>query len=48
MDFGLSEEQVMLKTSAREFLDKECPKKLVRQMMDDEKRLFAGSLEEDG
>ncbi len=37
MDFGLSEEQVMLKTSAREFLDKECPKKLVRQMMDDEK-----------
>lgn len=37
MDFGLSEEQVMLKTSAREFLDKECPKKLVRAMMDDEK-----------
>jgi alkylation response protein AidB-like acyl-CoA dehydrogenase len=37
MDFGLSEEQVMLKTSAREFLDKECPKKLVRQMMDDDK-----------
>ena len=37
MDFGLSEEQVMLKTSAREFLEKECPKKLVRQMIDDEK-----------
>jgi alkylation response protein AidB-like acyl-CoA dehydrogenase len=37
MDFGLSEEQVMLKTSARDFLDKECPKKLVRQMIDDEK-----------
>ncbi|MCJ7743247.1 MAG: acyl-CoA/acyl-ACP dehydrogenase [Dehalococcoidales bacterium] len=37
MDFGLSEEQVMLRTSAREFLDKECPKKLVRAMMDDEK-----------
>lgn len=37
MDFGLSEEQVMLKTSAREFLEKECPKKLVRQMMDDER-----------
>ncbi len=37
MDFGLSEEQVMLRTSAREFLDKECPKKLVRALMDDEK-----------
>jgi len=37
MDFGLSEEQVMLKTSARDFLDKECPKKLVRQMIDDER-----------
>jgi len=37
MDFGLSEEQVMLKTSARDFLEKECPKKHVRQMMDDEK-----------
>lgn len=36
MDFGLSEEQVMLKTSAREFLEHECPKKLVRQMMEDE------------
>ena len=37
MDFGLSEEQRMLKTSARDFLDKECPKRLVRQMIDDEK-----------
>jgi alkylation response protein AidB-like acyl-CoA dehydrogenase len=37
MDFGLSEEQVMLKTSARDFLEKECPKKLVRQMIDDER-----------
>ena len=37
MDFGLSEDQVMLKTAAREFLEKECPKKLVRQMMDDER-----------
>ncbi len=37
MDFGLSEEQIMLKTSARDFLDKECPKKLVRAMMEDEK-----------
>ena len=37
MDFELGEEQIMLKTSAREFLDKECPKKHVRAMMDDEK-----------
>lgn len=37
MDFELGEEQVMLKTSAREFLDKECPKKLVREMMTNEK-----------
>jgi alkylation response protein AidB-like acyl-CoA dehydrogenase len=37
MDFGLGESQVMLKTSAREFLDKECPKKLVRAMIEDEK-----------
>ena len=37
MDFELGEEQVMLKTSARDFLEKECPKKLVRDMMEDEK-----------
>ena len=37
MDFELGEEQVMLKTSARDFLENECPKKLVRDMMDDEK-----------
>jgi alkylation response protein AidB-like acyl-CoA dehydrogenase len=37
MNFELGEEQVMLKTSAREFLDKECQKKHVRAMMDDEK-----------
>jgi alkylation response protein AidB-like acyl-CoA dehydrogenase len=37
MDFELGEEQTMLKTSARDFLEKECPKKLVRDMMDDEK-----------
>jgi len=36
MDFDLGEEQVMLKKSARDFLEKECPKKLVRDMMDDE------------
>ncbi len=32
MDLGLSEEQEMLKTSARGFLQKECPKKLVKQL----------------
>ena len=32
MDLGLNEEQEMLKKSAREFLSKECPKKLVREM----------------
>ncbi len=32
MDFGLSEEQEMLKNSARDFLLKECPKQLVRQL----------------
>ncbi len=37
MNFELDEEQIMLKTSARDFLDNECPKKLVRAMMEDEK-----------
>ncbi len=37
MDFELGEEQVMLKTSARDILEKECPKTLVREMMEDEK-----------
>jgi alkylation response protein AidB-like acyl-CoA dehydrogenase len=32
MDLGLNEEQEMLKKSAREFLVKECPKKLVREL----------------
>ncbi|MBM4446684.1 MAG: acyl-CoA dehydrogenase [Chloroflexi bacterium] len=32
MELGLSEEQEMLKTSARDFLQKECPKQLVRQL----------------
>jgi alkylation response protein AidB-like acyl-CoA dehydrogenase len=32
MDLGLSEEQEMLKTSARDFLQRECPKKLVKQL----------------
>jgi alkylation response protein AidB-like acyl-CoA dehydrogenase len=37
MNFELDEEQIMLKTSARDFLEKECPKTLVREMMEDEK-----------
>ena len=32
MDLGLSEEQEMLKTSARDFLQKECSKQLVKQL----------------
>ncbi|MFU8795911.1 MAG: acyl-CoA dehydrogenase family protein [Dehalococcoidia bacterium] len=32
MDFGLSEEQEMLRASAREFLHKECPRQLVKQL----------------
>ncbi len=37
MNFGLSEEQEMLKKSARDFLDEKCPKTLVREMEKDEK-----------
>jgi len=36
MNLGLSEEQEMLKTSARDFLQKEFPKKLVRQLDESE------------
>lgn len=36
MDLGLSEEQEMLKASARDFLQKECPRQLVRQLDDSE------------
>lgn len=36
MDFELNEEQMMLKIAARDFLEKECPKSLVRQMAEDE------------
>jgi alkylation response protein AidB-like acyl-CoA dehydrogenase len=32
MDLGLNEEQEMLKTLARDFLQKECPKQLVKQL----------------
>jgi len=37
MDLGLSEEQEMLKTATRDFLERECPKSLVRDMMQDER-----------
>lgn len=37
MDFGFSEEQEMLRQSAREFLDGECPMTYVRQMMEDDR-----------
>lgn len=37
MDFALSEEQEMLKKMARDFLENECPKTLVREMEEDEK-----------
>jgi alkylation response protein AidB-like acyl-CoA dehydrogenase len=37
MDFSLNEEQAMLQTAARDFLEKECPKSLVRQMAKDER-----------
>jgi len=36
MDFSLSEEQRILKNTAREFLEKECPKSLVRELAGDE------------
>ena len=37
MDIGFSEEQEMLRKGARDFLETECPKSLVRQMEEDEK-----------
>lgn len=37
MDLGLSEEQELLKNAARDFLEKECPESLVREMEEDEK-----------
>ncbi len=36
MEFSLNEEQEMLKTMARDFLENECPKTYVRTMMEDE------------
>ena len=37
IDFSLNEEQEMLKTSAREFLEKECPEVFIRKIQTDEK-----------
>ena len=37
MDFGFSEEQEMLRQSARALLEKECPSTLVRKLMEDER-----------
>ena len=37
MDFALSEEQEMLRRTARDFLEEKCPKTLVREMIEDEK-----------
>ncbi len=37
MDFGFSEEQDMLRQTARAFLEENCPTTLVRQLMEDDK-----------
>jgi len=37
MDFSLTEEQEMLQKMARDFLTSECPKSLVREMVEDER-----------
>ncbi len=42
MDLGLSEVQQMLKTSAQEFLSRECPLTLVREMEENERGYTAG------
>ena len=36
MDFGFSEDQELLRDSARKFLDAECPTTFVRKMMEDD------------
>ena len=48
MDLAFSEEQQMLSPLAREFLEAECPKSLVRAMEADEKGILAGALAKDG
>ena len=37
MDLDFTEEQEMLRTMARDFLVKECPKNMVRELEDDER-----------
>jgi len=37
VDFSFTEEQEMLRKTARDFLEAECPKSLVREMVEDEK-----------
>jgi len=37
MDLGFTEEQEMLRTTARDFLEKECPTSLVKEIVEDEK-----------
>jgi acyl-CoA dehydrogenase len=37
LDFGFSEEQEMLRQSARGLLEKECPSTVVRRLMEDER-----------
>ena len=37
MDLDLTKEQKILKRSAQDFLKKECPPSLIREMKDDEK-----------
>ncbi|PIQ46256.1 MAG: acyl-CoA dehydrogenase [Deltaproteobacteria bacterium CG12_big_fil_rev_8_21_14_0_65_43_10] len=37
MDFDFSEDQVMIRDSARKFLEKECPKDKIRELKEDEK-----------
>ncbi len=37
LDFGFSEEQEMLRQSARAMLERECPPAFVRRMMEDER-----------
>jgi hypothetical protein len=36
MNFGFNDEQEMLRSSARSFLEKECPSTFVRKMLDDD------------
>ncbi|HEY91574.1 MAG TPA: acyl-CoA/acyl-ACP dehydrogenase [Dehalococcoidia bacterium] len=42
MDFDLNEEQEMMRTAARDFLSKECPKSMVKEMAQDERGYTTG------